>query len=97
MYLIGTQKWVTEVQFKRMPFGLKNRPSIFQRIMQGVLAPFLWLFALVYIDDYPQGKGSSYNGPHSPHVHIRLTEIPGNGRRLLDIHTILLDDRCTAV
>ena len=38
-------------QFKRMPFGLRNGPSIFQRIMQGVLSPFLWLFALVYIDD----------------------------------------------
>ncbi|RDB18869.1 hypothetical protein Hypma_014481 [Hypsizygus marmoreus] len=38
-------------QFKRMPFGLRNGPSIFQRIMQGVLAPFLWLFTLVYIDD----------------------------------------------
>ena len=38
-------------QFKRMHFGLRNGPSIFQRIMQGVLAPFLWLFALVYTDD----------------------------------------------
>jgi hypothetical protein len=38
-------------QFKRMPFGLWNGPSIFQRIMQGVLAPYLWLFTLVYIDD----------------------------------------------
>jgi hypothetical protein len=38
-------------QFKRMPFGLRNRPSIFQRIMQGVLAPHLWIFTLVYIDD----------------------------------------------
>jgi hypothetical protein len=38
-------------QFKRMPFGLRNGPSIFQRIMQGVLAPYLWLFTLVYIDD----------------------------------------------
>ena len=34
-----------------MPFGLRNGPSIFQRIMQGVLAPFPWLFTLVYIDD----------------------------------------------
>lgn len=34
-----------------MPFGLCNGPSIFQHIMQGVLSPFLWLFALVYIDD----------------------------------------------
>ena len=38
-------------QFKRMPFGLRNGPSIFQRIMQGILAPYLWLFCLVYIDN----------------------------------------------
>ena len=34
-----------------MHFGYKNGPSIFQRIMQNVLTPFLWIFALVYIDD----------------------------------------------
>lgn len=38
-------------QFRRMPFGLRNGPSIFQRIMQNVLAPYLFVFALVYIDD----------------------------------------------
>ena len=38
-------------QFRRMPFGLRNGPSIFQRIMQNILAPYLWLFSLVYIDD----------------------------------------------
>jgi hypothetical protein len=38
-------------QFKRMPFGLRNGPSIFQRIMQGILTPYLWIFCLVYIDD----------------------------------------------
>ena len=38
-------------QFRRMPFGYRNGPAIFQRVMQGVLAPFLWIFALVYIDD----------------------------------------------
>ena len=38
-------------QFVRMPFGYKNGPSIFQRVMQNALAPFLWIFALVYIDD----------------------------------------------
>jgi hypothetical protein len=38
-------------QFRRMPFGYRNGPSVFQRVMQGVLAPFLWVFALVYIDD----------------------------------------------
>jgi hypothetical protein len=38
-------------QFKRMLFRLRNGPSIFQRVMQGILAPYLWLFCLVYIDD----------------------------------------------
>lgn len=38
-------------QFKRMPFGFWNGPAVFQRVMQEVLAPFLWIFALVYIDD----------------------------------------------
>jgi hypothetical protein len=38
-------------QFRRMPFGLRNGPSIFQRVMQGILSPYLWLFCLVYIDD----------------------------------------------
>ncbi|TFY54605.1 hypothetical protein EVJ58_g8762 [Rhodofomes roseus] len=38
-------------QFKRLPFGLRNGPSAFQRVMQGVLAPYLWIFSLVYIDD----------------------------------------------
>jgi hypothetical protein len=37
--------------FLRMPFGLRNGPSIFQRVMNEVLAPYLWLFCLVYIDD----------------------------------------------
>lgn len=38
-------------QFKRMLFGLRNGPSIFQRVMQGILAPYLWIFCLVYIND----------------------------------------------
>lgn len=38
-------------QFKRMPFGFRNGPSIFQRVMTDILAPYLWMFALVYIDD----------------------------------------------
>jgi hypothetical protein len=38
-------------QFVRMPFGYKNSLSIFQCIMQNVLAPFLWIFAPVYINN----------------------------------------------
>jgi len=39
------------LQFKRLPFGLRNGPQVFQRIMNKVLSTMLWLFVLVYIDD----------------------------------------------
>jgi Reverse transcriptase (RNA-dependent DNA polymerase) len=34
-----------------MPFGLRNGPLIFQRMIQSILTPFLWTFSLVYIDN----------------------------------------------
>ena len=51
-------------QFRRMPFGLRNGPSIFQRVMQGILAPYLWLFCLVYIDDIVV-----YSKSYEDHIH----------------------------
>ncbi|QRW02596.1 Retrovirus-related Pol polyprotein from transposon [Ceratobasidium sp. AG-Ba] len=38
-------------QFKRMPFGYRNGPPKYQRVMSKILAPFLWTIAMVYIDD----------------------------------------------
>lgn len=38
-------------EFVRMPFGLKNAPSIFQRCVDNVLRPYIGKFAYVYIDD----------------------------------------------
>ena len=34
-----------------MPFGWRNGPPEFQRAMQEVLAPYLWVFSLVYINN----------------------------------------------
>jgi Reverse transcriptase (RNA-dependent DNA polymerase) len=38
-------------QFTRMPFRWRNSPPVFQRVMQEILTPYLWIFTLVYIND----------------------------------------------
>jgi hypothetical protein len=38
-------------EFKRLPFGLRNGLPKFQRVMQSILAPYLWTITLCYIDD----------------------------------------------
>lgn len=38
-------------EFRRLPFGLKNAPSIFQRAIDDVLRDFIGKFCHVYIDD----------------------------------------------
>src|SRR4051794_16028019 len=39
------------LQFNHLPFRLKIGPSVFQCVTQGILAKFLWIFTLVYIDN----------------------------------------------
>jgi hypothetical protein len=56
-----------------MPFGFRNGPAVFQRIMQGVLAPYLWIFTLVYIDDIVIYSKSFED--HLSHVDAVLTAI----------------------
>ena len=38
-------------KFVRLPFGLNNAPSTFQRLIDRVLARLKWQMCLVYLDD----------------------------------------------
>lgn len=38
-------------EYVRMPFGLKNAPSTFQRVMDNILREYLYKFCFVYMDD----------------------------------------------
>ncbi|KZS02342.1 Uncharacterized protein APZ42_000657, partial [Daphnia magna] len=40
-----------QYEFNRIPFGLTNAPSTFQRAMNNILKTVLYKFALVYLDD----------------------------------------------
>ena len=69
-----------QFQWRRMPFGLKNAPSIFQRFMDIVLAGVKWQFALVFIDDIL--VYSSTWKDHLAHLRIVLQRIIQFGLRL---------------
>ena len=64
-------------QFTRMPFGWRNGPPIFQRVMQEILAPYLWMFTLVYIDDIVVYSNSFEE--HLEHVDAVLSTIEKAG------------------
>ncbi|GJQ66512.1 hypothetical protein Trydic_g5150 [Trypoxylus dichotomus] len=54
-------------EYVRMPFGLKNAPSTFQRVMNNVLREYLHKFCFVYMDDVVIFSKSL----HQHLVHIR--------------------------
>jgi hypothetical protein len=67
-------------QFRRLPFGLRNGPSVFQRVMNEVFSQYLWIFVLVYIDDIVVYSQTFEN--HLKHVNWVLQAIETAGLTL---------------
>ena len=71
-----------QFEFVRLPFGLANAPSIYQRTMNKVLAQFIGKFVMVFIDDivvYSKNKED-----HAKHVQLVLETLEKNGLTLKD-------------
>ena len=66
--------------FRRMPFGWRNGLPEFQRAMQEILSPYLWIFTLVYIDDIVIYSRTFEE--HLKHVNSVLSTITKSGLTL---------------
>ena len=64
-------------QFVGVPFGAKNAPAAFSRLMNRVLAPFLGKFVLVYLDDIL--IYSETWADHMEHVRLVLQALQNEG------------------
>ena len=72
-------------QFRVMPFGLKNGPAIFQRIMDDTLRGLLWVTCMAYLDDI-----TVHGNDFETAVHNMRTVL----QRLKDRNIRLRADKC---
>lgn len=63
-------------EYLRMPFGLKNAPATFQRMMDEVLREYLYKFCFVYMDDIVIfSKSLSEHIDHTRKIFKKLAEV----------------------
>lgn len=72
-------------EFVRMPFGLKNAPSTFQRVMDNILMGIQNERCLVYMDDIIV---------YSPSVHEHVSRLSEVFKRLRKAHLKIQPDKC---
>lgn len=57
-------------EYVRLPFGLKNSPSTFMRVMDNILREYLYKFCFVYMDDVVISCKSASPRP-TPEINLR--------------------------
>ena len=72
-------------EYNKMPFGLKNAPATFQRVMDNAFRDYLWKFVVVYMDDII--VFSQNEQEHSQH--LRLVK-----QKLEEIKLVLNLEKC---
>jgi len=72
-------------EFVRMPFGLKNAPSTFQRVMDNILLGIQNERCLVYMDDIIV---------YSPTIHEHITRLTEVFKRLRNANLKIQPDKC---
>ena len=55
-------------EFNRMPFGLRSAPSVWQRLIDNVMAGYKWKFVLTYVDDIAVFTKSDDIDDHLDHM-----------------------------
>lgn len=67
-------------EFLRMPFGLKNGPSIFQRAMDNILREFIGKICHVYIDDIVVFSETLED--HSKHLNLIINKLKESNMKI---------------
>ena len=67
-------------EYERMPFGVVNGPSTFQKIMDTILREYLWKFVVVYLDDVI--ILSKEKTEHEKHVKLVKDKLAGAGLKM---------------
>ena len=67
-------------EFLRLPFGLRNGPAVFQRIIDNIMGDLIGKICLVYLDDI--GIFSTNDTDHVAHLQIVLNRLRDAGLRL---------------
>ena len=66
-------------EYVRIPFGLKNAPAIFQRLMDKILMKYLHKFCFVYMDDIIFSKSLQ---EHLQHLKLIFDELKNYGLKI---------------